>query len=154
MTHAGGAGVSARSPPGRTKTFFFAVWGAFCYFFSMGRIYATFFFLCLTFSSYGGLFATFSLRGGLFVTSSSWCWAFFTMWGSFLLFFFHMGGLFCSQGGFYVFMYFYGLAPSPYNLFCGCMLLCNFHPISSAITYSGHYVPNKAHCNTRVQFTM
>ena len=91
---------------------------------------------------------------GLFATSSSWCGALFTMWGPFLLFFSPFGGLFVFMGDYMSLCFFYGLAPSPYDFFCGHMLLCNFHPMSSAITYSGHYVPNKAHCNTRVQFTI
>ena len=69
---------------------------------------------------------------------------FFAVWGNFFVFL----GDFMS-----LWVFFMGL-PLPLGFFCGRMPLCNLHPMSSAITYSGHYVPNKAHCNTRVQFTI
>ena len=93
--------------------------------------------------------------GGLFATSSSWCGSFFTMWGLFLLFISPCEMTFLSSWGILcIYVFFYGVAPSPNDLFCGRMLLCNFHSMSSAIIYSGHYVPHKAHCNTCVQFTI
>ena len=102
----------------KNKNFlYFVVWGAFL----LLSFHGEGFMLRFSsyeglFSSYGGLFATFSLGGGgcLFATSSSWCGAFFTMWGPFLLFFFfHVGGLFCLHGGFYVFMDFLWACPFP-----------------------------------------
>ena len=154
-THAGGAGVSARPPPRKTKTFFFAGWGAFLLLFSMGRALCYVYLLMKVFYRIEAFLLFFLYVGGLFVTSSSWCEAFFTMWGPFLLFLFHVERLFLSLWWILcLYGFFYGLAPSPYDLFCGRMLLCNFHPMFSAITYSGHYVPNKAHCNTHVQFTI
>ena len=109
----------------------------------------------LRLSSYGGLFhrmeaflLLFLYVGGLFATFSSWCGAFFTMWGPFLQFL-SSCGILC------LYVFFMGLPLPPMTFLCFlCMLLCNFHPMSSAITYSGHCIPNKAHCNTRVQFTM
>ena len=73
-----GAGVSARPPPGRTKTFFFAVWGAFL----LPLFHGEGFVLRFSsneglFSSYEGLFTTFSLRGGAF------CYVFLLVWGLF-----------------------------------------------------------------------
>ena len=129
---------SKRSPtPWKNKNFFFAVWGAFLLLFFTGR-------LCYFFITWGA----FLLRLPPDVGPFSQCR------GLFCYYFLHVGGLFLSSWGILcLHRFFYGLAPSPYNLFCGRMLLCNFHPIFSAITYSGHYVPNKAHCNTRVQFT-
>ena len=119
---------------------------ALCYVFLLMKFF---------FHNKDALLLLFLLVEGLFTTSSSWCGAFFTMWGPFLLFFSLCGGENTTfMGDFMSLWFFYGLAPSPYKLFCGRMLLCNFHPMSSAITYSGHYVPNKAHCNTRVQFTI
>ena len=128
-------------------------WDAFLLLFSMGKALFYMFLLMRVFFIVWRPLLRFYM-GGLFATSSSWCGAFFTIWGPFLLFFSPCGGIFCLHGGFYVFMFFYGLAPSPYDLFSGRMLLCNFHPMTSAITYSGYYVPNKAHCNTCVQFTI
>ena len=66
------------------------------------------------------------------------CYVFLLAWGLF-----HNVGaffaiIFFMWGDFFVFMWdlcLYGLAPSPYNLFCGHMLLCNFHPMFSAIMY-------------------
>ena len=108
-THTGGAGVSVRRPPGRTKTFFCAV---------CGGLFATFFHVegfMLRFSSYegfylshGGLFATF-LRGGPFCYVFLLVWGLFhTIWGSFLLFFSPFGGTFLSSCGIvclYVFLW-------------------------------------------------
>ena len=122
------AGVSTCPTPERTKTYFFCC---------MGGLFATFFpwwAFMLRFSSYEGFFAQ---CGGLF------CY-----------FFLHVGELFCLHEGFHVFMGFLWACPFPLGFFCMRMPLCNLHPMSSAITYSGHYVPNKAHCNTRVQFTI
>ena len=120
-------------------TFFFVV--PFCYFFSMGRplCYVSLFMRGF-FHRMDAFLLLFLYVGGLFATSSSWCGAFFTMWGPFLLFFSPCGGTFFLHGGFYVFMRFYGLAPSPYDLFCGRKLLCNFHPcpppsLTAAIMY-------------------
>ena len=95
--------------------------------------------------------------GDFFIVWRHFCYVFFT-WGAFLLrlppgvkpfsqygdlfcyFFLHLVGLFCLHGGFHVFMgIFMGLPLiAPYDLFCGRMLLCKFHLISSAVTYSGH----------------
>ena len=107
-THAWGAEVSARPPPGRTKTFFFAVWGAFLLLFSMGRA------LCYVYLLMGGffhcmdgLFATFSLRGGPF------CYVFFLVWdlfhnvGAFFAIFFSL------WRDFFVFMFFLMGLPLP-----------------------------------------
>ena len=133
-----GAGVSAIPPHGKTKFLFFS---AFLLLFFTGRV------LCYVFLLMRGFFhrmETFLLLflyvGGLFATSSSWCGAFFIMLGPFLLLFSPCGGdFFVFMVDFMSLWLFYGLAPSPYNLFCGHMLLCNFHPMFSAITYSGHY---------------
>ena len=142
-------------PPGRTKTFFFAVWGAFLLLFFHGGGFI------LRFSCYEGLFycmeaflllflyvGTFLLRLSPGVGLFSQCGGLF---GSFFL---YVGGLFCLHGGFYVFMVFFMGLLLPSMIFLRRMLLCNFDPMSSAITDSGHYVPNKAHCNTRVQLTI
>ena len=142
-----------RSPTPRKNNFFFCCMGdLFAPFFHGEGFMLRFFSDEGFFSSCGGLFVTFSLCGGPF------CYVFLLVWGLF-----HNVGAFSllfspCRGEFFVFMgdimslcfFFIGLAPSPYNLFCGHMLLCNFHPMFSAITYSGHYVPNKPHCNTRV----
>ena len=71
-------GVSARPPPGRTKTFFFAVWGAFLLLFFHGEGFMLRFSSYESlFSLYGGFFATFSLRVGPF------CYVFLLVWGLF-----------------------------------------------------------------------
>ena len=149
---------SKRSPiPWKNKNIFFSYMGGlFATSFPWGGLYTTFFSLwSFFFHNKDALLLLFLYVEGLFTTSSSWCGAFFTMWGPFLLFFSLCGGENTTfMGDFMSLWFFYGLAPSPYKLFCGRMLLCNFLPMSSAITYSGHYVPNKAHCNTRVQFTI
>ena len=107
------------------------------------------------FSSYGGLLLLFLYVEGPFCYVFLLVWGLFHNVGAFFAIIFSMwGDFFVFMGDFMFLWFFYGLAPSPYNLFCGHMLLCNFHPMFSAITYSGHYVPNKAHCNTRVQFTI
>ena len=83
------------------------------------------------FSSYGGLFATFSLRGGPFCYIFLLVWGIFLKVGAFLLFFSPFGGTFLSSWGIlWLYVFFYGLAPSPYGFFCGHMLLCNFHPMT------------------------
>ena len=133
------------APPGRTKTLFSLYGGAFLLLFFHGEGFM------LHFSSYKGLFSSY---GGLFATSSSCCGPFSQCGGLFCYFFLHVAGLLSSWGILCLYVFFYGVAPSPYDLFWGRMLLCNFHPMSSAINYSGHYAPNKAHCNTRVQFTI
>ena len=155
-THAGGAGVSACPPPGRTKTFFFhCTRGPFCYFFSMGEALCYVSLLMQGFYHCIEAFLLVFLYVGAFLLRLSPGVELFSQCGSlFGNFFLDVGRLFCLHGGFYVFIFFYGLAPSPYHYFCERMLLCNFDPMSSAITYSGHYVPNKAHCNTRVQLTI
>ena len=132
---------SKRSPTHwkNKNIFFFLYGGPFCYFFSMGRT------LCYVVLLMRGLFhckEAFLLPllyvGGLFATSSSWCGAFFTMWGPFC-YFSPCGGTFLSSWRILcLYAFFYGLAPSLYDLFCGRIILCNFHPMSSAITYSGH----------------
>ena len=146
-----------RSPtPWKNKKIFFSLYGgSVCSFFHGEGFMLRFSSDEGFFSSYGGLFATFSLRGGLF------CYVFLLVWGLFHNVRAFFAIIFSIWEDFFVFMedfmslwVFYGLAPSPYNLFCGGMLLCNFYPMFSAITYSGHCVPNKAHCNTRVQFTI
>ena len=142
--------------PLKNKNIFCAVWGAFLLLFFHGEGFM------LRFSFYEGLF---------FIVWRLFCY-FCLTWGSFLLrlppgvgpfsqyeglfcYFFPFGGTFLSSWGILCFYgFFYERAPSLYDFCCGQMLLCNFHPMSSAITYSDHYVPNKAHCNTRVQFTI
>ena len=91
---------SKRSPtPGKTKTFFFAVWGAFLLlFFHREGFMLRFFSYEGLLSLYGGLFATFSLRGGLF------CYVFLLVWGLF-----HNVGAFFANflslwGDFFVFI--------------------------------------------------
>ena len=106
------------------------------------------------FSSYGGLFVTFSLRGGPFCYVFLLVWGLFHIVGAFFAIFPIWGDFFASWGISFFYGFLLWASPSPYDFFCGRMLLCNFHPMSSAITFSGHYVPNKAHCNTRVQFTI
>ena len=113
----GGEGVSARPPPGRTKTFVFAVWGAFLLLFFHGEALCYVFLLMISFFHRMEAFCYFFLRGGYFATSSSWCAAFFTMWGPFLLFSSPSGGLFCLHGGFYVFMVFFIGLPLPPMIF-------------------------------------
>ena len=147
---------SKRSPtPWKNKNIFFTVWGAFLLLFSMGRALCFFVFLwgaffivwrpfCYFFFTWGAFLPRFPLGVGLFSQCGGLFSLFFSMWGDFFVF----------MGNFKSLWFFCKLAPSPYDLFCGRMLLCNFHPMSSAITYNGHYVPNKAHCNTRVQFTI
>ena len=88
--------------PWMNKNFFFSLYGGpFCSFFSMGRA------LCYVFLLMRGFFhcmeaflLLFLYVGGLFATSSSWCGAFFTMWGPFLLFFLHVGDFFVFMGDF------------------------------------------------------
>ena len=137
------------------KKFFFAVCWAFLLFFSREGFMLRFSSDEGLFSSYGGLFATFSLRGWPFCYVFLLVWGLFHNVGAFFAIIFSMwGDFFVFIGDFMSLWGFYELAPSPYNLFCGRMLLCNFYPMFSAITYSGHYVPNKAHCNTLVHFTI
>ena len=147
---------SKRSPtPWKNKNIFFRC---------MGGLFATFFpwgGFMLRFSSYKDFFhrmEAFLLlfsRGGLFCYVFLLVWGLFHNVGAFFAIFSPCGGSFLSSWGILcVYVFLYGVAPSPYDLFCGRMLLCNFHPMSSAITYRRHYVPNKAHCNTRVQFTI
>ena len=151
---------SKRSPtPWKNKIIFFCCMGAFLLLFIHGEGFMLRFSFYEGFcSSYGDLFATFFLRWGPFCYVFLLVWDFFHNVGAFFANFSlcaHMWGeFFVFMGDFMSLWVFYGVAPSPYDLFCGRMLLCNFHPMSLAITYSGHYVPNKAHCNTRVQFTI
>ena len=118
-THAGGAGVSAHPPLEKQKHFFSLYGGSFCYYFSMGRA------LCYVFFSYeellllyGGLFATFSLRGGLFCYVFLLVWGLFHNVGAFFANFFSLwGNFFVFIGDFMSLWFFYGLAPSPHDIF-------------------------------------
>ena len=94
---------------------FFAVWGAFCYYFSIGGALCYVFLLMRDFFHCMEAFLLLFLYvGGFFATSSSWCGAFFTMWGPFLLIFSPCGGTFLSSWGILcLYGFFYGLAPSP-----------------------------------------
>ena len=142
--------------PLKNKNIFCAVWGAFLLLFFHGEGFM------LRFSSYEGLFfIVWRPFCYFFFTWGPFCYVFLLVWGLFhnmrvfFAIFSPFGGTFLSSWGILcLYGFFYGRAPSPYDFCCGQMLLCNFHPMSSAITYSGHYVPNKAHCNTRVQFTI
>ena len=113
------------------------MWGLLCYvFLSSGLL-----------SSFGGRFTVilfcyvfllmyrpFSPCGGLFcyIFLHVGAWAFLSSWG-----------IFCPYG------FFMGLPPPPMIFLADACyyVICNLHPMSSAITYSGHCVPNKAHCN-------
>ena len=150
-----GCGSNRLPTPWKNKNiffhYFFSKWGPFCYIFLLMRGVL----------SFEGLFATFSLR-------VFFCYVFHLMWGFFhhvgaflLLFtsceraFLFVWGIFCLHGAFFDFIgFFMGWHTPPSIIFCERILLCSLHPMSSAITYSSHFVPNKAHCNTRVQFTI
>ena len=92
---------SKRSPtPWKNKNiFFFAVWrGLFATVFSIGRALCYVFLLMRDFFHCMEAFLLlFLYAGGFFATSSSWCGAFFTMLGPFLLFFSPCGGTFLSS---------------------------------------------------------
>ena len=67
---------------------YFSIWRALCYVFLLMRD----FFHCME-----AFLLLFLYVGGFFATSSSWCGAFFTMWGPFLLIFSPCGGTFLSS---------------------------------------------------------
>ena len=144
------------STPWKNKNIFFSLYGGlFATFFPWGGLYATFFFLLGAFFMVWRPFCNFFFTWGVFLLRlPPGVGPFSQCGGLFCYFLLHLGGLFCLHGGFYVFMFFLWACPSPYDFFCGRILLCNFHPMFCTITYSGHYVPNKAHCKTRVQFTI
>ena len=101
----------------------------------------------LRFSSYEGLFhlmeaflLLFLYVGGLFVTSSSWCWAFFTMWGFFCYFFSIWGDFFVLRGHFMSLCIFMGLPLPPIIYFAGACYYVTFIPylppsLTAAIMY-------------------
>ena len=115
MDNAGGVGISARPPPGRTKKFFFrCMRGLFAPFFPGEGFMLRFSSDEGLFSSYGGLFATFSLRGGPFCYVFLLVWGLFHNVGAFFAIIFSMwGDFFCLHGGFYVFMVFLWACPFP-----------------------------------------
>ena len=127
-------------PPGKSKHRFSLYGEPFRYVFLLmwgGGLYHCLEALLLLFLYVGAFLLRFSPNVGPF--SPCGCY--------FRYFFLHVVGVFVFMWGFY------GLT-LPYEIFCGRMQLCNLHPMSSAITYSGHCVPNKANCNTRLQFTI
>ena len=112
---------SKRSPtPWKNKNIFFPLYGGpFCYYFFMGRVLCHVFFLMRDFFHRMEAFLLLFLYvEAFFATSSSWCGAFFTMWGPFLLIFSPCGGTFLSSWGILcLYGFFYGLAPFHHDFF-------------------------------------